>query len=595
MRAGLAQRLRPHAWPAAAGLVLGLLALGPALGRGFVLSYDMVFVPDPPISVADLGFSGGPARAVPSDLVVALMTRVLPAQFVQKLILIGIFVLACTGAAALLQRGWQRLGDGAPGPAPAGLVAGVCYAWNPFVAERLIMGQWAMLLGYAGLPWVLRELCWRDPGGQVGRVRAGRLALAVLPAAVGGFAAMSITIVAALATALATAFCGADDAWRSRARRGLITLGVLGIASLPWIIPSLVVPVHADPAGATVFAARADTPFGTIGSLLMLSGIWNSEAVPAGYGGAASVSWLLVVAAAILGYVVVARPRRLTPGLGVAGVAGFALAVLGAWSPTLALLRDAISAWPGFALLRDGQQFIAPLALTESIGLGSAVAALTSPAARTAAPPDARTAAPPDARTAAPPEAPLERASRASNGAGVAALIGVLALLAPVVLLPGLAWGAAGRLRPVEYPADWLAARSAIEASRQPGSVLLLPWAQYRRYPWNHGEAVFDPWPRLLARSMIWNDALTVGRTTVAAESPQARRLGPAITSDRPLTSLLRAAGVRYVIIDAGRMLGRTAGQPLARLAFARLAFARLPGARVLLASSDLIVFKLSR
>ena len=38
----LRQRLRPHAWPAVTGLGLGLLALGPALGRGFVLSYDMV-------------------------------------------------------------------------------------------------------------------------------------------------------------------------------------------------------------------------------------------------------------------------------------------------------------------------------------------------------------------------------------------------------------------------------------------------------------------------------------------------------------------------------------------------------------------------
>ena len=40
----------------------------------------------------------------------------------------------------------------------ARLAAGVCYAWNPFVAERLLIGQWALLLGYAGLPWVIRLL-----------------------------------------------------------------------------------------------------------------------------------------------------------------------------------------------------------------------------------------------------------------------------------------------------------------------------------------------------------------------------------------------------------------------------------------------------
>src|SRR5947209_2002068 len=91
------------------------------------------------------GLAGGPPRAVPSDAVVAAASRVLPADLVQKLLLLSIFVLACSGAAALLARE----------PWYARLAAGVFYTWNPFVAERLIIGQWALLLGYAGLPWAL--------------------------------------------------------------------------------------------------------------------------------------------------------------------------------------------------------------------------------------------------------------------------------------------------------------------------------------------------------------------------------------------------------------------------------------------------------
>ncbi len=86
---------------------------------------------------------------------------------------------------------------------------------------------------------------------------------------------------------------------------------------------------------------------------------------------------------------------------------------------------------------------------------------------------------------------------------------------------------------------------------------------------------------------MIWNDALQVGRMTVAAESARARQLTPLIDSGRPLTPALRALGVRYVVIDAG---------PLLRpgLAAARLpALARLPGARVVLATRDLVVLRL--
>jgi hypothetical protein len=340
---------------------------------------------------------------------------------------------------------------------------------------------------------------------------------------------------------------------------------VLGALSLPWIVPALAAPVHADPGGAAAFAARADTPFGTAGSLLMLGGIWNAEAVPAGYGGNASVVWLTVALLAVAGYLAAARPRRICPGLGVAAGLGAILAVLGL-SPTLGALQSAIAAWPGFALLRDGQQFIAPLALAESIGLGAGIAALIG---------RARDAA--DGRAT----------RRAADGtaAAPAVMIGALALIAPVVLLPGLAWGAVGRLHAVPYPADWMRARQLIEADRHPGSALLLPWAQYRRYPWNHGEAVFDPWPRLLRRPLIWNDALRVGTATVAAEGPQARVLGPVIESSRPLTGPLLAAGVRYVIVDAGPLLGQPRPQ-LTKLA-------RLPGARVVLASSDLIVFLL--
>ena len=103
-----------------------------------------------------------------------------PADIAQKLLLLTIFVLACSGAAALLGRE----------PWFARLAAGVCYTWNPFVAERLIIGQWALLLGYAGLPWALRAAVARPVASWPG---AGWLLAGLLPATAGGFAAMSVS------------------------------------------------------------------------------------------------------------------------------------------------------------------------------------------------------------------------------------------------------------------------------------------------------------------------------------------------------------------------------------------------------------------
>ena len=515
------------------GLCLGLLALGPGLRRGFLLSYDMVFVPREPFGAALPGLA--PPRAVPSDLAIAAASRIMPEDIGQKLVLLAIFALGCAGVAALLDRE----------PLLARLAGGVFYVWNPYVGERLIIGQWALLLGYAGLPWVLRAVI--SPDGAPWRW-TGRLCLSLVPAVIGGFAAMAITALVVVPAALLT---------RST-RRAAITLAALIAGSLPWLIPSLQHTVYADPAGAAAFAARADTPFGSIGSLLMLGGGWNAQTVPKAYGGAWSALWLVVVIVALTGYLAAARPGRRWPGLGVAAIAGLLIACIGVTAAGRDLLRSVTSAWPGAAALRDGQQFVAPLALAEAAGFGVAVAWAMKPG----------------------PFGARERTQQrpaAADMAGVA--LGVLALLAPALLLPGLAWGAAGRLRPAWYPAGWLAAARMIDTSQARGDVLLLPWETYRTPPWNHGEVVLDPWTRLLSRPVIWNDGTRVGGVELAPDDPRARRLDGAIRGGGPLTATLGAAGVRFVVDDADGP-GRPVG-------------ARLPGAVVLVDEPGLTVYRL--
>jgi hypothetical protein len=285
--------------------------------------------------------------------------------------------------------------------------------------------------------------------------------------------------------------------------------------------------------------------------VLMLGGIWNAQTVPKGYGGAWSALWLAVVVVALAGYVLSLRQtpagQGRWPGLGVAAIAGLLIACIGLTAPGRELLRSVTSAWPGAAVLRDAQQFVAPLALAGAAGFGVVVARAMKPGKE---------------------KAGLERS-------GVA--LAVLALVTPVLLLPGLAWGAAGRLRPAWYPAGWLAAARTIDASPARGAVLLLPWETYRRPAWNHGEAVFDPWSKLLSRPVIWNDGTRVGRVGLAPDDPRARRLDAAIRGGGPLTAALGAAGVRFVVNDVD---GPGPG-------------ARLPGAVVLVARPGLTVYRL--
>jgi hypothetical protein len=140
----------------------------------------------------------------------------------------------------------------------------------------------------------------------------------------------------------------------------------------------------------------------------------------------------------------------------------------------------------------------------------------------------------------------------------------------------------------VHYPAGWLAARRVIDADRAPGSVLILPWAAYRRYRWNGGRTVLDPWPRLVRRPAIWNDGASVGNLQLTPEDPEARRLSPLIRSGAPLTAALRADGVRYVIIDS---TGGAAGQGGAAVDVPGLQ-ARLGGAQRVAGGSGLAVYR---
>ncbi|MFC9969598.1 hypothetical protein ACFVH6_01700 [Spirillospora sp. NPDC127200] len=508
-----------HLPAALTGLGLGLLALGPALAPGFVLSYDMVFVPEPLFNALTFGLTGTVPRHVPSDAFVAALSIVLPGGLAQKAILLAIFVMACASAASLVPS--RR-------PLPR-LAAGVCYAWNPFVAERLLLGQWALLLGYAALPWVLAAAA---SAGERGGGK--RLVRALLPAAIGGFAALAVSGLAALAVAL-------TGARRRRNAPRVVAAGA--VLSLLWLVPGLLrsAGIPGDATGVDAFAARADTPFGTLGSLLMLGGVWNGEAVPAGYGAPVlAVAWLTVVLGALAAYAKYCR----TPwakGAAVAAATGFAVAALGAVASPV--LEAAIRLWSCFALLRDGQQFVAPLAVAVAVGLGLA-------------------------------------ADRACEARLPAAALG--AALVPVLVLPSLAWGAAGQLRAVDYPADWTRAKQIIEADRAAGDVLLLPWAYHRSYGWNRGRRVLDPMPRFLDRRVIANDAVTVAvrgeAVTVAAEDPRARRLDPLIRAGDPLTEDLRRAGVGYVLVDA----------PEARDAWG----ARLPGAREVMRGPDLVLYR---
>ncbi|SDP02053.1 hypothetical protein SAMN04489867_1197 [Pedococcus dokdonensis] len=475
------------------GVVLALVAavvvLGPALRPGVVLAYDLAWSPDARLTPFATGVDTPAPRAVPSDAVAWLLGLLVTPAVAQKLVLAGVLVLAGLGAAALVRM--VRPGAGRLAACAAVLAA----EWNPFVAERLVIGQWTVLIGYAVLPWAVRAAI---------RVRRGQGSVtalcgwAVLAAAGGANSLVLVGPPVVVLLLLPRPVWRAVVAW----------LGVVAGGAAAWAVPALVSSAPSDPAGFGVFAARSDGPLGLAVSLAGGGGFWNPAAYPSerGVGALAAAAALLTTA----GVVATARSAvgRATAALAFAGL----LLVLASGTPVLADGWQRLAHLPGGPLLRDSQKLVALWVVVGAVGVGLLVDAL------------------------------------ARRGGALWAPAMALAVVAPL-LLPNLAWGARGRLEAVTVPADLR--RAATELSQAPsGEVGLLPWRQYRRYGWNDSRVSLSLVPRMVDQRVLYDDSLPLSSGRIAGESRRAAAVTAAIDSGTSPWDAVVARGVRYVIIE---------------------------------------------
>ncbi|GAA2070344.1 hypothetical protein GCM10009821_04210 [Aeromicrobium halocynthiae] len=465
-------------------VVLALLVGWPWLRDGLVLAYDMVWVPRWDLTRPDLwGLGSALPRAVPSDAVAAVVSSLVGSTVAQRVALFGGLLLAATGGARLVPRASTA----------ARLAAATLAVWNPYVAERLAIGQWPMVLAYGALLWLTAEL------------RSGRPRLHVVTLAVVGTALTP-----------ASGVMGAVVVLVLLARRGagrlLLATALVTMANAPWWVASLLgSSLPPDPAGVELFALRGQGLLGHLGAALSLGGIWNGEVVDATRGAFPAV--LLVVGVWVVAVVgLVARRGSLGP-LGVLAATGLVIACAG-WLAPGAMERLVEACGPA-ALLRDGARFLALAAPLLVVGFGRGI------------------------------DVALGHARRH----GLAAVPIVVGLLLPVAALPGLVSGVGGRLEPVTYPASWDEARTVVAASDVPGDLLVLPFAAYRAPEWNGSRPVLDPAGRFFPRPTVVDDRLLVDGTIVRGEDPRAAQVRVALSSDDPPRALADL-GIGLVVLD---------------------------------------------
>ena len=187
--------------------------------------------------------------------------------------------------------------------------------------------------------------------------------------------------------------------------------------------------------------------------------------------------------------------------------------VLSGWFPTRDAVAETVAAVPGGGLLRDAQKLLSAWTVVVAVCAGLATARLLR-----------------------------------SPGSSRRALVAVLAA-APLVTLPGFAWGASGQLQAVTYPSDVTAVRTALHAAPK-GPLAVLPWGQYRRFAWNGDRVSLDPAPRMFDRPVLVDDALPLRSGSVPGEDPRARRVRAALAAGVDPVRAVRREGARLLLIE---------------------------------------------
>jgi len=530
MRAARARRALVASAPLLLGVVLAALVCYPFVG-GRLLLLDFVSGPHQPLlPAAAFGLDGGLTGGVPLAIGVGLLDRLL-GQAGSVVPVVIFFPLATTGAARLLRTAVL----------PARLGAGLFYAVNPFVFDRLYAGQLGVLLGYALLPFAVAALL--DAAQEPHRV--GRAACWA-----GAAVLMSEHFAWILVPVTAAIFLTRPHRVRASVRFGAAALGAAAINSYLLVAPMLVATRPAGPlTQLTAYRTQADPRVGLLVNVAGLYGFFRpgpTEPKNLFSGWPAVLAALMLIVA--VGYVAVLRDaahRRDGLAILAAGITGYFLA-LGDQGPTGGLFRLAYEHVPGFVMMREPDKFAVLVALAYAYGFGWGIAWL--------------------------------RTRSRQKVAQIA--VAALAIVLPFAYTPNLLGGLGGQVKASEFPSSW-----AI-ASRLAGqdTVLFLPWHEYFPTPFTGQRAIANPAALYFAGTVLTSQNPGLGYG-FAAEDPEHvfldKVLGPPVDLQR-MRVALAGLGVRFVA--------------LAKVAdwrdFAQVG--EVPGMRLVYSSSSLDLFSVT-
>ncbi len=482
--------------------LVALAVLLPMLAPGFIFTLDFVFAPDLPMP-------SGVTSSYLFHAMLHLLNFVLPGDVIQKILLFAILLTSAIGMHKLIRsispaKNW---GIGV-------YIASIFFTINPFTYSRFMAGQFAVLLGYALLPWLVRAAV------NFGKNPAARQTIALgmvatLTAIVSIHMVVAMAILGIVATGIA--YTHRRKQLGVYGKRGLVAFGIFLALSSYWLVP-LALGKGATAQTIQSFTSSDTGAFATTGdnvvarglSIVRLQGFWAERRdlylLPQDRVVLWGLMGMLILVLVVVGAKRLWRTRPavvlLLGGSGLialllaAGVAGQAINAVG---------------------LREPHKLVALVALAYAVFLAYGV------------------------------EAVLTYASKKHTAWYGATAVCLLVL--PFAYMRVMLWGFDGQLTSRHYPADWYALKDEL-GKRPEGTVLFLPWHQYMTFRFA-GRIIANPAPIFFGPRMLISPDPELegaqGRPPSAQEKSIAKLL--ASTDKTTFSSQLSEQNVSYIVL----------------------------------------------
>jgi len=449
---------------AAVFFVLSLIIVIPLFAPGYILTLDMVMAEKtafPDIGSASFLFS----------LFFWLLHLLFPVHFLQKAILFLIFFLSGFSLYKLLPEKYGR----------ARIFGGLFYAINPFVYERVMAGQWQLLLGYSILPYVLSAVVdfFHNPSRKTA-IKLGIMSTLLIVLFIHySFVLFWLIVI------YGTVYIFYNRQKLSTLLKFLLFfVMVFLVFNLNWVVSLFLVRSELMSAFSQfsqgdllAFQSVADSRFGLIFNLLSGYGFWPEVydyfIIPKNIVGIWPLVALTIIGISLYGFIrlIQEKDKSIYPFLLTFAVLfiislDFAGGIaLKSFANTIFFLYDKIPVLRG---LREPQKLIGVLifsyAYFGSIGLDYLVKKLTKP---------------------------------------LRIIIFILFFLIPFVYTPTIFSSFWNQLKPTSYPDSWYKVNDILKQDSDTGLVVFFPWHQYMRYNFSNNLVIANPAPQFFDKPIL--------------------------------------------------------------------------------------------